>query len=388
MAYGIPVEKTINECNELIKFQKVIKLSSKYKEVWYGTGVSTKGKDGSVKISHINGELLKNKVHRVFSSKRLEDGSIYKSKMEKGIKTYEKFANTPDHLFIDNEDIHDKEIPCFLDKNYYINEAKKRVEMFLTKDEEKVDETPNILFECMCESDNFYTFLEKCKENKITKKVLEGYLVADCCSVYGKTDKLLKFRDYFEILYGKDKITLTTLNKKIKDENIKNIIVKNAELTKSGKSYNNLDSKQALLEIFDYLDDKDINPYLIMKTQVEKFNEVRYKDESLNGNRWFVLNTRNVIAPNLILYNMKTGDIQYRKVRKEVFKILPLHDGDIIDVLKSEKEFAKKIIGKDDDGINIVAADIDNELDVITQYDIVYRDYNKGKTLLSDYEVY
>ena len=68
------------------------------------------------------------------------------------------------------------------EKNYKIR--------FLTKDEEKIDETPNILFKCMCESNDFYTFLEKCKENGITKKVLEGYLVADCCNNYGKTDKL------------------------------------------------------------------------------------------------------------------------------------------------------------------------------------------------------
>lgn len=383
LAYGIPIEKTINECDELIKFQNVIKLSAKYKEVWLGNVITT-----GDKVTSVNGELLKGKVHRTFASKRVEDGGIFKSKIEKGVKTYEKFANTPDHLFIDNSDIHDKDIPEYLDKQFYINEAKKRVEMFLTKDEEKVDETPNILFKCMCESNNFYTFLEKCKESGITKKVLEGYLIADCCKNYGKTDKLLRFRDYFELLYGKYKMTLTTLEKKYTDENIKNIIIRNAELTKSGKSYNNLNSKQVLLEIFDYLEDKHIDAYSIMKTQVEKFNEVRYKDETLNDNRWFVLNTRNIIAPNLILYNMKTGEIQYRKVRKEIFKILPLQDGDIIDVMNSEKEFAKKIIGKDDDGINIVAADIDKELDIITQYDLVYRDYNKSKTLLSDCEVY
>lgn len=383
LAYGITIEKTINECDELIKFQNVIKLSAKYKEVWLGNVITT-----GDKVTSVNGELLKGKVHRTFASKRVEDGGIFKSKIKKGVKTYEKFANTPDHLFIDNSDIHDKDIPEYLDKQFYINEAKKRVEMFLTKDEEKVDETPNILFKCMCESNDFYTFLEKCKESGITKKVLEGYLIADCCKNYGKTDKLLRFRDYFELLYGKDKMTLTTLEKKYTDENVKNIIIRNAELTKSGKSYNNLNSKQALLEIFDYLEDKHIDAYSIMKTQVKKFNEVRYKDETLSGNRWFVLNTRNIIAPNLILYNMKTGEIQYRKIRKEIFKILPLQDGDIIDVMNSEKEFAKKIIGKDDDGINIVAADIDKELDIITQYDLVYRDYNKSKTLLSDCEVY
>lgn len=388
LAYDIPIEKTINECDELIKFQKVIKLSSKYKEVWYGAALSGKSKDGSVKISGIDRELLKNKVHRVFASNRPSDGSIYKLKIEKGVKSYEKFANTPDHLFIDNEDIHDKSIPEYLDREYYINEAKKRVQMFLTKDEEKIDNTPNILFTCMCDSNDFYTFLEKCRKNGITKKILEGYLIADCCKLYGKTDKLLKFRNYFEMLYGKDKITLSTLNKKIVDENVKSIIIKNSELTKSGKSYNNLNSKQVLLEIFNYLENKDINPYLIMKEQVKKFNEVRYTDEKFGNNTWFVLNTRNVIAPNLILYNMRTGEIQYRKVRKEIFKILPLQDGDIINVIKSEKEFAKKIIGKDDTGFNIIVADIDKELDVITQYELLYRDFDKSKVSLSDCEVY
>ena len=50
-------------------------------------------------------------------------------------------------------------------------------------------------------------------------------------------------------------------------------------------------------------------------------------------------------------------------------------------------EFGQKIIGKDDNGINIVAADIDKEYDVITQYEIIYRNYSKSKTLLSDCEV-
>ena len=383
LASGVPVEQTINNCTEYIKFQKVIKLSAKYKEIWYGNGIAAKDK----KITSINGKLLKGKVHRVFASKRISDGSIYKLKIEKGVKSYEQFANTPVHLFIDNEDIHEKDIPEYLDKEYYINEAKKRIEMFLTKDKEKIDETPNVLFKCMCESYTFYDFLEKCLENNIKKKILEQYIIADCCLNYGKTKKLLMFRDYFLILHGKDKIKVTTLNKKFSDENIKSIIVRNAELSKTGKSYNNLNSQKALLEIFNIIPNEHIHPYEIMKMQVDKFNTVRYKDSSLI-NRFFVLNTRNVIAPNLILYNMGNGEIEYRKIKKEIFKILPLQDGDIIDVKNSEKQFGEKIIGKDDDGKNIVVADIDKEYDVITQYDIVFRKYGKGNTLLTDSEVY
>lgn len=383
LAYDIPVGQTINECKEYIKFQKVIKLSAKYKEIWYGNGVS--GKDS--KITSINGELLKGKVHRVFASKRQSDGSIYKLKIEKGIKSYEQFANTPTHLFIDNEDVHDKSIPEYLDKEYYINEAKKRIDMFLTKDEEKVDETPYILFDCMNRSSTFYEFLKKCSENKITKKVLEQYLIADCCNIYGKTKKLLTFRDYFMILNGKDKMTLNTLNKKIKDDNVKNIIISNSEISKSGKSYNNINYEKSLLEIFDIIPNENINPYEIMTMQINKFDSIRYVDPMLKDDMWFVLNTRNVIAPNLIIYNIKNGEIQYRKVDKKIFKILPLQDGDIIEIKNSKKEFAKKIIGKDEEGKNIIAADIDKELDIITQYEIVYRNYGKGNSLLTDCEV-
>ena len=382
LAYDIPVEQTINECNEYIKFQKVIKLSAKYKEIWYGNGVS--GKDN--KITSINGELLKGKVHRVFASKRQSDGSIYKLKIEKGVKSYEQFANTPTHLFIDNEDVHDKSIPEYLDKEYYINEAKKRIDMFLTKDEEKIDETPYILFDCMNQSSTFYEFLKKCLEKKITKKVLEQYLIADCCNIYGKTKKLLIFRDYFMILNGKDKMTLNTLNKKIKDDNVKNIIISNSEISKSGKSYNNINYEKSLLEIFDIIPNENINPYEIMTMQINKFDSVRYIDPLLKNDMWFVLNTRNVIAPNLIIYNIKNGEIQYRKVDKKIFKILPLQDGDIIEIKNSKKEFAKKIIGKDQEGKNIIAADIDKELDIITQYEILYRNYGNGKSLIVDSE--
>ena len=382
LAYDIPVEQTINECEEYIKFQKVIKLSAKYKEIWYGNGVS--GKDN--KITSINGELLKGKVHRVFASKRQSDGSIYKLKIEKGIKSYEQFANTHTHLFIDNEDVHDKSIPEYLDKEYYINEAKKRIDMFLTKDEEKIDETPYILFDCMNQSSTFYEFLKKCLEKKITKKVLEQYLIADCCNIYGKTKKLLVFRDYFMILNGKDKMTLNTLNKKIKDDNVKNIIISNSEISKSGKSYNNINYEKSLLEIFDIIPNEDINPYEIMSMQIDKFDSVSYIDPMLKNDMWFVLNTRNVIAPNLIIYNIKNGEIQYRKVDKKIFKILPLQDGDIIEIKNSKKEFAKKIIGKDEEGKNIIAADIDKELDIITQYEILYRNYGKGKSLIVDSE--
>ncbi len=66
----------------------------------------------------------------------------------------------------------------------------------------------------MCDSKDFYTFWRNVKSVVSQKKVLEGYIVADCCAKYGKTAKLLKFRDYFEILYGKKKLRLLHLERR------------------------------------------------------------------------------------------------------------------------------------------------------------------------------
>ncbi|MBU5331716.1 hypothetical protein KQI61_05865 [Anaerocolumna aminovalerica] len=397
--HNIPVEETINNCDDLIEFQKVIKLTNLYKGVVYGEGKKVKinGKD---KIMVYNGKPLKEKVHRVFASNRISDKGIYKVKIEKGQKSYEKVALTPDKCFIDNESLgvdwyYDenekvykyntcKKIPEYLDKQYYIDLANERIKQFLTPEELKIDETPNILFECMKNATNFYEFLVNCNDKGITKKVLEDYLIADCCNIYGKTQKLLTFRDYFNLLYGKEKFTVSFIEKKIKDEEILTIIISNASLSTSGKSYTDFNFKKALLKIFNVIPNEDIHEYRIMEMQIKKFNSIRYINKMLDINRWFVMNTRNIIAPNLILYNMKTGEIQYRKVKKEIFNILPLQDGDIIDELSSELTYGVKIIGKDEYGKNILAADIDKQYDVITKYEIVYRNYKTGSKLISD----
>ena len=112
----IPVENTILGCNDLIKFQKVVKLSNKYKWVEHEQG------NGNVKYD--------NKAYRVFASRDNSDGRLLKCKpTEKGDKK-DKFGNTPDHCFIENGDITEMKIPSKLDKQYYVDLAKKRLEDF------------------------------------------------------------------------------------------------------------------------------------------------------------------------------------------------------------------------------------------------------------------
>ena len=111
---GVPVEKTIDECDNLIEYQKIVKVSGKYLRGWH------------------NEKFLNDKTFRVFASRSREDTFIGKQK-EVGA-TIEKFANTPDHCFIDNEDVTNKRIPRKLDKQWYIDLTKERLKQFYGKE--------------------------------------------------------------------------------------------------------------------------------------------------------------------------------------------------------------------------------------------------------------
>ena len=125
MVKGVSVERTIRECSDFRMFQKVVKVSSKY---LYGLKDATFDIKGSKKIWTGDGEKLNDKTFRVFASTRSNDGGIYKLKNLES--NPEAFANTPEKCFIDNEDVTQKDIPQYLDRQWYIKIAKERLEQF------------------------------------------------------------------------------------------------------------------------------------------------------------------------------------------------------------------------------------------------------------------
>lgn len=110
MVNGIPVETTINNCDELIDFQKIVKLSSKYAKVEW------------------NGKEFTNKCFRVFATTYKGYGSICKVKTNKA--NAEKFANTPVYCYLENGDIRGWRVPDYLDRQWYINLAHERLRQF------------------------------------------------------------------------------------------------------------------------------------------------------------------------------------------------------------------------------------------------------------------
>lgn len=104
---GIYPEETVKNCNSLKEFQKIIHISSNYKLGWH------------------NGDYLNDKTFRVFASKDKSD--TYIGKCKNLGETIEKFANTPEHCFIYNDDVNGLSVTEKLDKLWYINLAEKRI---------------------------------------------------------------------------------------------------------------------------------------------------------------------------------------------------------------------------------------------------------------------
>lgn len=104
---GVPPEETINEGDDLIEYQKIVKVSSKYL------------------CGYHNGQILTDKTFRVFASTNPNDTTIYKIKTDSAKP--EKFANTSDSCFIMNESVKGVKVDERLNKQYYIDLAYKRL---------------------------------------------------------------------------------------------------------------------------------------------------------------------------------------------------------------------------------------------------------------------
>lgn len=79
------------------------------------------------------GDEIVQKVNRIFPSTDSKNGGLYKHKKSKELGILDKVEGTPEHVLIYNGDIRDKTIGELEDIDYewYVAEAKKRVEDFL-----------------------------------------------------------------------------------------------------------------------------------------------------------------------------------------------------------------------------------------------------------------
>jgi DNA polymerase len=107
MVRGIPIEQTINDCDDLKEFQLVTKISGKYTHIQHGD------------------KRLKEKCIRVFASTDNSDAGVQKVHGKTGRPA--KMPNSPLHCFVYNDDVNGVKVPAKLDKSWYIALANKRL---------------------------------------------------------------------------------------------------------------------------------------------------------------------------------------------------------------------------------------------------------------------
>lgn len=108
---GKPVEDTVNACDDIFQFQIIAKAGAKYKEAYHLVD------DVQMPIQ---------KVNRVYATADPRYGKLYKVKAENDSTA--KIEMLPDHCIIDNNnELTIKDI----DKSFYIEMAKKRLNDFL-----------------------------------------------------------------------------------------------------------------------------------------------------------------------------------------------------------------------------------------------------------------
>ena len=109
--YNTPVEETINECNDPIKFQITAKKGPTFKRVEWEV-------DGKMQVT--------NNVNRIFASPNNRYGQVCKIK-QNGNKNL--IGGLPEHCLIFNKDLKELDINL-IDKSWYIKEALKRINDF------------------------------------------------------------------------------------------------------------------------------------------------------------------------------------------------------------------------------------------------------------------
>lgn len=111
LAYGVPVEKTIMECDRLLDFQLVAKAGSKYGDA----------------LHEVDGELnVVQKVNRVYATEDHRFGTLYKMHLTTG--TPVKIAGLPSRCVVDNDNHLSIDV---VDRDWYIRLAKRYVRDFL-----------------------------------------------------------------------------------------------------------------------------------------------------------------------------------------------------------------------------------------------------------------
>lgn len=132
---GIPAETTINECKDIFAFQQIVKTGGTFEGSYhYVNGV----REPIQKVNRVYavkdpkyGAVVKGKWITEKRKKNKDTGKMESTPVDPPVWSETVISECPDHAFIDNENVLTVDD---LDKDYYIDMAKKRIDKYINID--------------------------------------------------------------------------------------------------------------------------------------------------------------------------------------------------------------------------------------------------------------
>jgi hypothetical protein len=306
-----PIEDTINECDDLREFQKIVKVSRLYKYALHGD------------------KRVNEKVLRVFASSDENACGVFKVKNEEKI---EKIANTPEKCFIYNDSVIGVKIPKYLDKQYYIDITQKRLDDFLKTNKTKKTTIPSDIAYTNCDIkekilntyknkyNTFIDFLVELTENTpANTRQIEIFIKLNYFKDYGRNKKLYDIFKEFKHTYKKTYVEKTKLQK-----------------------------IKLLYEFEKTVDDLAFSIPEQMKFDIEYLGTPTAKYDL--PKHIYILDIDIKNAPKLSVYGLNTGKLDIIKIQKKIFKKNEVKVGDIIYIKAFKFKPRAIFIGNDEKG--------------------------------------
>ncbi len=293
------IEDTINECDDLREYQKIVKVSNLYQYALYGE------------------QKIKEKVLRVFASKDENAPGVFKVKTEDRI---EKIANTPEKCFIYNDNVIDVKVPKYLDKQYYIDIANKRLSDFLDpKKKGKNTSTPS---EILYVSAEIKAELININQNDYSSFVDFLVYVTENCIANNRQIEIMTTLNYFK-KFGRNKKLLSILEKFNKGE------------MQYKKTYVDKTKEKRIQALKDFENEQEDIAFPIKEQMEYEIKILGHPQTTYNLHPKFVyvLNIDKTYSPKVKLYGLQSGKIADMKIDKKTFNMNKIFEKDIIQIL-------------------------------------------------------
>lgn len=325
-----PIEETINECDNLIDFQQIVKMGGTYNHIRQGD------------------KILKEKVLRVFATTDETYQDVYKVK-DDGSESV--LPSTPEHALIYNENVLGLKPFETLDKQYYITMAKKRLNDFLNgtgkkKEKYEIKGVPNeVKFEIENINykkpySNFLELLYDLPNLKCSNSNLDTLIKLDYLHNYSSINNLLFCFELFKNIGTCKNLTFVKCDKL----NLDKTLVSKYCSKETKSRYDGIDNKGLIKAI---LKSTTIpKPTLQQKIdyQIELLGYCDLTIPDICDTIYVIEDIKETLYyPILKLCQLKTGTVKEYRCNKTQFKKNKSKVGDIVNVEFEPKEKMKKV---------------------------------------------